>query len=85
MPMARGFHLVLVMVLDLEMVLVRILVRGESGFWVIGGVVVGGGELTRFGGASWRVGLVEKWGILGLVKRVRIGEEVRRDKGFECL
>lgn len=53
--------------------------------------VGGGGELTRFGGASWRVGLGGKrrvflWG----KERVIVDDAgfvvgVRRGKGFECL
>lgn len=61
--------------------------RGFGGVWEVGG----GGELTRFGGASWRVGLGGKrrvflWG----KERVIVDDAgfvvgVRRGKGFECL
>lgn len=52
--------LVLVLVMVMVMVLVRILVRDDIGTWVICGIVGGGGDLTRYGGVSWQVGLVEK-------------------------
>lgn len=54
--------------------------------------VVGGGELTRFGGASWRVELGGKWRVfLREKERVCLGgvgygvEGVRQGKGFGCL
>lgn len=72
----------------LVLVLVLVRVRGRNGFWVIWGVVVvvvvGGGELTRFGGSSWRVGLGGKRRVFWWGKE-RVVEGVRRGKGFGCL
>jgi hypothetical protein len=74
--------LVRVVVISVRIVfrgMVRLLVGKRSE--VICGV--GCCELTRYGGASWRVGLGEKrWVFLGKVKVV---EEVLQDKDFECL
>lgn len=69
----------------------RVRVWSGKGFWVIWGVVGEGGELTRFGGASWRVGLGGKRRVLKGVrvkkKKMKGVREVgfRRGKGFGCL
>lgn len=68
----------------------RVRVWSGKGFWVIWGVVGEGGELTRFGGASWRVGLGGKRRVLkgGRGKKKKMKVRVvgfRRGKGFGCL